>query len=157
MKEDNIFSYNLDNADIRLISNKLETKSINQLKAEWIKEITFPNPYLQTIHFRYKWIIACLIRIGCDREIIKDIHKKNLEYEVEHPPIVYTKKKSITRKTNKITKSSPVKGVKRSDTVTLIKLSSNKSIVTSRNVAEDIMRDYPNQYKILENEENNSL
>lgn len=147
----NTFSYTLDRSDVLLIKNKLETKKKEDLINGWVKEITFPNPYLQTIHFRYKWIIACLVFLNYPKDKIEEIHKKNLEYEREHPPVIYEKKKKVaSKREKKVVQSSPVKV--RKDQITLLKISSNKSITTSRSVAEDIIRDYPNQYKILEND-----
>lgn len=151
MINNDAFSYTLDRSDVRLIENKLETKKKEDLIDGWIKEITFPNPYLQTIHFRYKWIIACLVFLDYPKYKIEEIHEKNLEYEKEHPPVIYEKKKKVaSKREKKVVQSSPVK--KRKDQVTLLKISSNKSITTSRSVAEDIIRDYPNQYKILEDD-----
>ena len=151
MINNDAFSYTLDRSDVRLIENKLETKKKEDLIDGWIKEITLPNPYLQTIHFRYKWIIACLIFLDYSKDKIEEIHEKNLEYEKEHPPVIYEKKKKVaSKREKKVVQSSPVKG--RKDQVTLLKISSNKSITTSRSVAEDIIRDYPNQYKILEDD-----
>lgn len=151
MINNDAFSYTLDRSDVRLIENKLETKKKEDLIDGWIKEIILPSPYLQTIHFRYKWIIACLVFLDYPKYKIEEIHEKNLEYEKEHPPVIYEKKKKVaSKREKKVVQSSPVKV--RKDQVTLLKISSNKSITTSRSVAEDIIRDYPNQYKILEDD-----
>lgn len=153
MKEyQEIFSYELDASDKRMVEHNLTYKSKEALIQEYLKEITlFTNPYLQTIHFRYKWIIACLVFLDYPKYKIEEIHEKNLEYEKEHPPVIYEKKKKVaSKREKKVVQSSPVKV--RKDQVTLLKISSNKSIITSRSVAEDIIRDYPNQYKILEDD-----
>lgn len=153
MKEyQEIFSYELDASDKRMVEHNLTYKTKEALIQEYLKEITlFTNPYLQTIHFRYHWIIACLVYLGCPVQPIIDIHKDNIEYEKLHPPVIYEKKKKVaSKREKKVVQSSPVKI--RKDQVTLLKISSNKSITTSRSVAEDIIRDYPNQYKILEDD-----
>ena len=91
MKEyQEIFSYELDASDKRMVEHNLTYKSKEALIQEYLKEITlFTNPYLQTIHFRYRWIIACLVYLDCPVQPIIDIHKDNIEYEKLHPPVIY--------------------------------------------------------------------
>ena len=85
MKEyQEIFSYELDASDKRMVEHNLTYKSKEALIQEYLKEITlFTNPYLQTIHFRYRWIISCLVYLGCPVTPIIDIHKSYSAYAIE--------------------------------------------------------------------------
>ena len=152
MKEyQEIFSYELDASDKRMIEHKLTYKNKEVLVQEWLKELTlFTNPYLQTIHFRYRWIIACLIYLDCPISNIINIHKDNIEYEKLHPPVVYSKEKKRFVRTKKIKEEKVTKAKPKKGTVYLTKLSSNKTLTLSREAAEGIVRDYPNEYKITE-------
>ena len=106
----NPFSYELDEADIRMIRYNCNTKGIPATIRDYLHELDLPNyPYIQTIHFRYKWIMKALLYLGYDKESLEKIHEANLKYEETHPPIVYEKKKGGTNKTSakRITKPSP--------------------------------------------------
>lgn len=107
----NPFSYELDESDIRMIRHNCNTKGIPNTIASYLRELDLPNyPYIQTIHFRYKWIMKALLYLGYDKESLEKIHEANLKYEETHPPIVYEKKKGTTKTVSKrITKSSPIK------------------------------------------------
>lgn len=109
----NPFSYELDESDIRMIRHNCNTKGIPDTIASYLRELDLPNyPYIQTIHFRYKWIMKALLYLGYDKESLEKIHEANLKYEETHPPIVYEKKKGTTKTGSKrISKSSPHKGV----------------------------------------------
>lgn len=90
----NAFSYKLDAADIRMIEFNANNKGIFNYMQELLAEINLPNNhYLQTIHFRYKYIMAALVFLGYDKKLLQEVHNANLEYEVEHPPIIYDKTK----------------------------------------------------------------
>ena len=104
MKLNNVnpFSYQLDASDIRMIQHNLKVNDTSNTIASYLHELDLPNyPYIQTIHFRYRWIMAALIYIGYDKESLEKIHESNLKYEEVNPPIVYEKKR--------ITKPSPIK------------------------------------------------
>lgn len=152
MKEyQEIFSYKLDASDKRMVEHNLTYKSKETLIQEYLKEITlFTNPYLQTIHFRYRWIISCLVYLGCPVTPIIDIHKDNIEYEKLHPPVIYSKEKKKSVRTKKVKEEKVTKAKPKKGTVYLTKLSSNKTLTLSREAAEGIVRDYPNEYKITE-------
>ena len=155
MKLNNVnpFSYQLDGSDIRMIQHNLKVNGTSDTIASYLHELDLPNyPYIQTIHFRYRWIMAALIYIGYDKESLEKIHESNLKYEEVNPPIVYEKK----RETNKTTKSSPIKERKSvtspspNPKVRIIVIDTNKSMIIDREVAIGLMREQPNKYKIEE-------
>lgn len=154
----NPFSYELDESDIRMIRHNCNTKGIPDTIANYLHELDLPNyPYIQTIHFRYKWIMKALLYLGYDKEYLEKIHEANLKYEETHPPIIYEKKRGGTNKTsaNRITKSSPIKERKVDSSpvnskVRIIVIETNKSMIIDREVAIGLMREQPNKYKIEE-------
>lgn len=164
----NPFSYELDESDIMMIRHDCNTKGIPDTIANYLHELDLPNyPYIQTIHFRYKWIMKALLYLGYDKESLEKIHEANLKYEETHPPIIYEKKRGGTNKTSakRITKSSPIKecgfvasssnGGKSVATpvnskVRIIAIETNKSMIIDREVAIGLMREQPNKYKIEE-------
>lgn len=170
MKLNNVnpFSYQLDASDIRMIQHNLKVNGTSNTIASYLHELDLPNyPYIQTIHFRYKWIMKALLYLGYDKESLEKIHEANLKYEETHPPIIYEKKRGGTNKTSakRITKSSPIKecgfvasssnGGKSVATpvnskVRIIVIETNKSMIIDREVAIGLMREQPNKYKIEE-------
>lgn len=163
----NPFSYELDESDIRMIRHNCNTKGIPGTIASYLRELDLPNyPYIQTIHFRYKWIIKALLYLGYDKESLEKIHEANLKYEETHPPIVYEKKKGTTKTSAKrITKPSPIKEQKFTvssansgksvatpvnSKVRIVVIETNKSMIIDRTVAIGLMREQPNKYKIEE-------
>lgn len=161
MKLNNVnpFSYQLDASDIRMIQHNLKVNGTSDTIASYLHELDLPNyPYIQTIHFRYKWIMKALLYLGYDKESLEKIHEANLKYEETHPPIIYEKKRGGTNKTsaNRITKSSPIKerGFVTSSfpnpKVRIIVIETNKSMIIDREVAIGLMREQPNEYKIEE-------
>lgn len=155
----NPFSYELDESDIRMIRHNCNTKGIPDTIANYLHELDLPNyPYIQTIHFRYKWIMKALLYLGYDKESLEKIHEANLKYEETHPPIIYEKKRGGTNKTSakRITKSSPIKEWKSvtssppNPKVRIIVIDTNKSMIIDREVAIGLMREQPNKYKIEE-------
>lgn len=164
----NPFSYELDESDIRMIRYNCNTKGIPATIRDYLHELDLPNyPYIQTIHFRYRWIMAALIYIGYDKESLEKIHEANLKYEETHPPIVYEKKRSGTNKTSakRITKPSPIKEQKFTVSsansgksvatpvnpkVRIVVIETGKSMIIDRTVAIGLMREQPNKYKIEE-------
>lgn len=170
MKLNNVnpFSYQLDASDIRMIQHNLKVNGTSDTIASYLHELDLPNyPYIQTIHFRYKWIMKALLYLGYDKESLEKIHEANLKYEETHPPIIYEKKRGGTNKTSakRITKSSPIKecgfvasssnGGKSVATpvnskVRIIVIETNKSMIIDREVAIGLMREQPNKYKIEE-------
>ena len=108
----NPFSYELDESDIRMIQHNLKVNGVYDTIASYLHELDLPNyPYIQTIHFRYRWIMAALIYLGYDKESLEKIHEANLKYEEVNPPIVYEKKRGGTNKTGakRIGKPTPIK------------------------------------------------
>lgn len=159
MKLNNVnpFSYELDASDIRMIEYNVRTKGLAYTIADYLKELDLPNyPYIQTIHFRYRWIMAALIYLGYDKESLEKIHEANLKYEEVNPPIVYEKKKVTNKTSKRITKSSPIKERKSvtssppNPKVRIIVIDTNKSMIIDREVAIGLMREQPNKYKIEE-------
>ena len=170
MKLNNVnpFSYQLDASDIRMIQHNLKVNGTSDTIASYLHELDLPNyPYIQTIHFRYRWIMKALLYLGYDKESLEKIHEANLKYEETHPPIIYEKKRGGTNKTSakRITKSSPIKecgfvasssnGGKSVATpvnskVRIIVIETNKSMIIDREVAIGLMREQPNKYKIEE-------
>lgn len=159
MKLNNVnpFSYQLDDSDIRMIKYNVRTKGIPYTIADYLKELDLPNyPYIQTIHFRYRWIMAALLYLGYDKEFLEKIHEANLKYEEVNPPIVYEKKKGTNKTSKRITKSSPIKERKSvtssppNPKVRIIVIDTNKSMIIDREVAIGLMREQPNKYKIEE-------
>lgn len=154
----NPFSYELDESDIRMIRHNCNTKGIPDTIANYLHELDLPNyPYIQTIHFRYKWIMKALLYLGYDKESLEKIHEANLKYEETHPPIIYEKKRGGTNKTGakRIGKPSPIKGRKVDSSpvnskVRIIVIETNKSMIIDREVAIGLMREQPNKYKIEE-------
>lgn len=154
----NPFSYELDEADIRMIRYNCNTKGIPATIRDYLHELDLPNyPYIQTIHFRYKWIMKALLYLGYDKESLEKIHEANLKYEETHPPIVYEKKKGGTNNTNakRITKPSPIKERKVDSSpvnpkVRIVVIETGKSMIIDRRVAIGLMREQPNKYKIEE-------
>lgn len=164
----NPFSYQLDASDIRMIQHNLKVNGTSNTIANYLHELDLPNyPYIQTIHFRYKWIMKALLYLGYDKESLEKIHEANLKYEETHPPIIYEKKRGGTNKISakRITKSSPIKecgfvasssnGGKSVATpvnskVRIIVIETNKSMIIDREVAIGLMREQPNKYKIEE-------
>lgn len=154
----NPFSYKLDESDIRMIRHNCNTKGIPDTIANYLHELDLPNyPYIQTIHFRYKWIMKALLYLGYDKESLEKIHEANLKYEETHPPIIYEKKKGETNKTSakRIGKPSPIKERKVDSSpvnskVRIIVIETNKSMIINREVAIGLMREQPNKYKIEE-------
>lgn len=155
----NPFSYKLDESDIRMIQHNLKVNGTYDTIASYLHELDLPNyPYIQTIHFRYKWIMAALLYLGYDKESLEKVHEANLKYEETHPPIVYEKKRGGTNKTSakRITKSSPIKEWKSvtssppNPKVRIIVIDTNKSMIIDREVAIGLMREQPNKYKIEE-------
>ena len=155
----NPFSYELDESDIRMIQHNLKVNGTYDTIASYLHELDLPNyPYIQTIHFRYKWIMAALLYLGYDKESLEKVHEANLKYEETHPPIVYEKKRGGTNKTGakRITKSSPIKERKSvtssspNPKVRIIVIDTNKSMIIDREVAIGLMREQPNKYKIEE-------
>lgn len=155
----NPFSYELDESDIKMIKHNCNTKGIPDTIANYLHELDLPNyPYIQTIHFRYKWIMKALLYLGYDKESLEKIHEANLKYEETHPPIIYEKKRGGTNKTSakRITKSSPIKERKSvtssspNPKVRIIVIDTNKSMIIDREVAIGLMREQPNKYKIEE-------
>lgn len=159
MKLNNVnpFSYQLDASDIRMIQHNLKVNGTSDTIASYLHELDLPNyPYIQTIHFRYRWIMAALIYLGYDKEFLEKIHEANLKYEEVNPPIVYEKKKGTNKTSKRITKSSPIKGRKSvtspspNPKVRIIVIDTNKSMIIDREVAIGLMREQPNKYKIEE-------
>ena len=168
MKLNNVnpFSYQLDASDIRMIQHNLKVNGTSDTISSYLHELDLPNyPYIQTIHFRYRWIMAALIYLGYDKESLEKIHEANLKYEEVNPPLVYEKKKGTNKTSNRITKSSPIKergfvasssnGGKSVATpvnskVRIIVIETNKSMIIDREVAIGLMREQPNKYKIEE-------
>lgn len=170
MKLNNVnpFSYQLDASDIRMIQHNLKVNGTSDTIASYLHELDLPNyPYIQTIHFRYKWIMKALLYLGYDKESLEKIHEANLKYEETHPPIIYEKKRGGTNKTSakRITKSSPIKGcgfvasssnggksvaTPVNSKVRIIVIETNKSMIIDREVAIGLMREQPNKYKIEE-------
>lgn len=154
----NPFSYKLDESDIRMIQHNLKVNGTYDTIASYLHELDLPNyPYIQTIHFRYKWIMAALLYLGYDKESLEKVHEANLKYEETHPPIVYEKKRGGTNKTGakRIGKPSPIKKRKVDSSpvnskVRIIVIETNKSIIIDREVAIGLMREQPNKYKIEE-------
>lgn len=153
----NPFSYELDESDIRMIQHNLKVNGTSDTIASYLRELDLPNyPYIQTIHFRYRWIMAALIYIGYDKESLEKIHEANLKYEETHPPIVYEKKKGTTKTGSKrITKSSPIKEREVASSpinpkVRIVVIETGKSMIIDRTVAIGLMREQPNKYKIEE-------
>jgi len=154
----NPFSYELDESDIRMIQHNLKVNGVYDTIASYLHELDLPNyPYIQTIHFRYKWIMAALLYLGYDKESLEKVHEANLKYEETHPPIVYEKKRGGTNKTGakRIGKPSPIKGRKVDSSpvnskVRIIVIETNKSMIIDREVAIGLMREQPNKYKIEE-------
>lgn len=154
----NPFSYELDESDIRMIQHNLKVNGTYDTIASYLHELDLPNyPYIQTIHFRYKWIMAALLYLGYDKESLEKVHEANLKYEETHPPIVYEKKRGGTNKTGakRIGKPSPIKGGKVNSSpvnskVRIIVIETNKSMIIDREVAIGLMREQPNKYKIEE-------
>jgi hypothetical protein len=151
-----------------MIQHNLKVNGTYDTIASYLHELDLPNyPYIQTIHFRYKWIMAALLYLGYDKESLEKVHEANLKYEETHPPIIYEKKRGGTNKTSakRITKSSPIKecgfvasssnGGKSVATpvnskVRIIVIETNKSMIIDREVAIGLMREQPNKYKIEE-------
>ena len=159
MKLNNVdpFSYELDASDIRMIEYNVRTKGIPYTIADYLKELDLPNyPYIQTIHFRYRWIMAALLYLGYDKSLLEKRHELNLEYEEVNPPIIYEKKKGTNKTSKRITKSSPIKELKSvtssspNPKVRIIVIDTNKSMIIDREVAIGLMREQPNKYKIEE-------
>lgn len=170
MKLNNVnpFSYQLDASDIRMIQHNLKVNGTSDTIASYLHELDLPNyPYIQTIHFRYKWIMKALLYLGYDKESLEKIHEANLKYEETHPPIIYEKKRGGTNKTSakRITKSSPIKGcgfvasssnggksvaTPVNSKVRIIVIETNKFMIIDREVAIGLMREQPNKYKIEE-------
>lgn len=158
MKLNNVnpFSYQLDDSDIRMIQHNLKVNGTSDTIASYLHELDLPNyPYIQTIHFRYRWIMAALIYIGYDKESLEKIHESNLKYEEVNPPIVYEKKKGTNKTSKRITKPSPIKERKVDSSpvnskVRIIVIETNKSMIIDREVAIGLMREQPNKYKIEE-------
>lgn len=163
----NPFSYELDESDIRMIRYNCNTKGIPATIRDYLHELDLPNyPYIQTIHFRYRWIMKALLYLGYDKESLEKIHESNLKYEETHSPIVYEKKKGTTKTGSKrISKSSPIKengfvasssnGGKSVATpvnskVRIVVIETGKSMIIDRTVAIGLMREQPNKYKIEE-------
>lgn len=154
----NPFSYELDESDIRMIQHNLKVNGTYDTIASYLHELDLPNyPYIQTIHFRYKWIMAALLYLGYDKESLEKVHEANLKYEETHPPIVYEKKRGGTNKTGakRIGKPSPIKAGKVNSSpvnskVRIIVIETNKSMIIDREVAIGLMREQPNKYKIEE-------
>lgn len=154
----NPFSYKLDESDIRMIQHNLKVNGTYDTIASYLHELDLPNyPYIQTIHFRYKWIMAALLYLGYDKESLEKVHEANLKYEETHPPIVYEKKRGGTNKTDakRIGKPSPIKGRKVDSSpvnskVRIIVIETNKSMIIDREVAIGLMHEQPNKYKIEE-------
>lgn len=152
----NPFSYELDESDIRMIRHNCNTKGIPDTIANYLHELDLPNyPYIQTIHFRYKWIMKALLYLGYDKESLEKIHEANLKYEETHPPIVYEKKRGTNKTSKRITKPSPIKERKVDSSpvnskVRIIVIETNKSMIIDREVAIGLMREQPNKYKIEE-------
>lgn len=154
----NPFSYELDESDIMMIQHNLKVNGTYDTIASYLHELDLPNyPYIQTIHFRYKWIMAALLYLGYDKESLEKVHEANLKYEETHPPIVYEKKRGGTNKTGakRIGKPSPIKGRKVDSSpvnskVRIIVIETNKSMIIDREVAIGLMREQPNKYKIEE-------
>lgn len=154
----NPFSYELDESDIRMIQHNLKVNGVYDTIASYLHELDLPNyPYIQTIHFRYKWIMKALLYLGYDKESLEKIHEANLKYEETHPPIVYEKKRGGTNKISakRIGKPSPIKGRKVDSSpvnskVRIIVIETNKSMIIDREVAIGLMREQPNKYKIEE-------
>ena len=151
-----------------MIQHNLKVNGTSDTIASYLHELDLPNyPYIQTIHFRYKWIMKALLYLGYDKESLEKIHEANLKYEETHPPIIYEKKRGGTNKTSakRITKSSPIKecgffasssnGGKSVATpvnskVRIIVIETNKFMIIDREVAIGLMREQPNKYKIEE-------
>lgn len=158
MESCNPFGYILDAQDIRMINYNIKYKSIPTYIKELLHEIDLPNyPYSQTIHFSYGWSMAALIYLGYDKAELMEIHKSNLEYEREHPPVIYekgNKKTSVKRITKKVKAktivSDSIKTDKENTNVRLIKLSNNKVLTVARITALGIIQQFPNDYKIEE-------
>lgn len=163
----NPFSYELDEADIRMIRYNCNTKGIPATIRDYLHELDLPNyPYIQTIHFRYRWIMKALLYLGYDKESLEKIHEANLKYEEIHPPIVYEKKKGTTKTGSKrISKSSPIKecgfsassanggksvAIPINSKVRIVVIETGKSMIIDRTVAIGLMREQPNKYKIEE-------
>lgn len=154
----NPFSYELDESDIRMIQHNLKVNGVYDTIASYLHELDLPNyPYIQTIHFRYKWIMAALLYLGYDKESLEKVHEANLKYEETHPPIVYEKKRGGTNKTGakRIGKPSPIKERKVDSSpvnskVRIIVIETSKSMIIDREVAIGLMREQPNKYKIEE-------
>lgn len=154
----NPFSYELDDSDIRMIRYNCNTKGIPATIRDYLHELDLPNyPYIQTIHFRYRWIMKALLYLGYDKESLEKIHEANLKYEEVNPPIIYEKKRGGTNKTSakRIGKPSPIKEQKVDSSpvnpkVRIVVIETGKSMIIDRIVAIGLMREQPNKYKIEE-------
>lgn len=154
----NPFSYELDDSDIRMIRYNCNTKGIPATIRDYLHELDLPNyPYIQTIHFRYRWIMKALLYLGYDKESLEKIHEANLKYEEVNPPIIYEKKRGGTNKTGakRIGKPSPIKEQKVDSSpvnpkVRIVVIETGKSMIIDRIVAIGLMREQPNKYKIEE-------
>lgn len=153
-KDANPFSYVLDGSDTRMVIHNVQTKGKDKAVADYLKELHLDsNPYLQTIHFRYKLVIASLMYIDNSlKEVIEELHQKNLEYETINPPVVYEK-----TKTKKSASNTPVKrsakaktSPKSADLVLLTSLESGKTLKVLRSVADGLVREQPKNYKYEE-------
>ena len=79
----NPFSYELDESDIRMIRHNCNTKGIPDTIANYLHELNLPNyPYIQTIHFRYKWIMKALLYLGYDKESLEKIGRASCRERV---------------------------------------------------------------------------
>lgn len=153
----NPFSYTLDASDIRMINYNIKVKSVPIYIQECLAELDLPNNhYIQTIHFRYKWLMAALIYLGYDKSMLETIHKANLQYEVTNPPVIYEKtkaKKSIKlKKTTTAKKSAPATPVRKcgNGMVRLVKIEDGKALTVSRETANALVIQFNNMYKIEE-------
>lgn len=123
---------------------------------------------LQTCHFLYTSIISkfryCISKLDKDSEETREsienyynrlveVHKLNLEYEVEHPPIIYKKLvKKPTSKVSRVGKDKTVKSAKpkaiSAKRITIINLETNKEVNLERELALSIVRDKPFKFKV---------
>lgn len=154
------FGYELDKIDRGIVDYNARTKGVHEAIQEYLAELDVEhNPMIQTIHFRYQFLMAACLRLGYPLEKLKVIHQKNLEYEEKIPPIVYSfdksKKTVKTVKTvvkRKTSEASPIKErkPKLSSKVRLVSLLTGKALIVTRTLANSLVQSSPDTYKIEE-------
>ncbi len=152
------FGYELDKIDLGIVDYNARTKGVHEAIQEYLSELDVEhNPMIQTIHFRYQFLMAACLRLGYPLEKLQLLHKKNLEYEEKVPPIVYSfdkSKKTVKTVTKrKTSEASPIKRrevTKLSAKVRLVSLVSGKALIVTRTLANSLLQSSPDTYKIEE-------